>query len=97
MTIIKKFDIEEQKKFPKRMTFFSVAILTTLVVLQIWANNTLATYGAKLESISILNQTLEMENLVLQNKIAEASSLNNIASKSATLGLSIPKSVQYLR
>lgn len=96
MTIIRKFDIEEQKRFPKKMTFMSIVLLAILSVMQIWANNTLATYGAKLEEISQLDQSLQMENQVLENKIATLSSLNNIASQSATLGLTTPKSVQYL-
>ncbi len=96
MTIIRKFDIEEQRKFPKKMTFLSIVLLAVLSVMQIWANNTLAVHGAKLEEISQLDQILELENQVLENKIATLSSLNNIASQSATLGLSTPKSVQYL-
>lgn len=96
MTIIKKFNIEEQKRFPKKMTFLSVLLLVVLSIMQIWANNTLAIYGAKLEEISQIDQSLQMENQVLENKIAILSSLNNIASKSATLGLGTPKSVQYL-
>lgn len=100
MTIIRKFNIEEEKKSglrTKKTIFFSIIITICLVVMQIWANNTLAIYGSKLESISQLNQTLELENQVLTNKIATSSSLSHIASQSATLGLGIPKSVQYLR
>lgn len=100
MTIIRKFNIEEEKTSglrTKKAGFISFAILACLVVLQVWANNTLAMYGSKLDSISQLDSSLELENQVIENKIAELSSLNNIASKSATLGLSTPKSVQYLR
>ncbi len=100
MTIIRTFDTEEKKPVvnwrTKKVGAVASVLLGLLVVMQIWANNTLVVYGEKFEEISYLNQNLIMENQVLENKIATLSSLNNIATKSGELGLSTPKAVQYL-
>lgn len=96
MTIIRQFDLEEEKKFPKKMAFLVSFALLGLVIAEIWANNTLASFGKRFEDIQVMDQSLRLENQILENKIAEVSSLNNIASKSAELGLGSPKSIQYL-
>ncbi len=96
MTIIKTFEQPEKKSHSKKYIGLCLISLTFLIVLQVWANNTLAIYGDKFDSVSRLQQSIMLENQLLQNQIAEYSSLSNIASKSATLGLSKPKNVQYL-
>lgn len=98
MTIIKKFEPElEKSKFPKKYGALGVLILFILTVIEIWASNTVITYGEKYESLSRLSKGLLMENQVLQNEIAKSTSLISIASKSAQLGFSKPESIQYIR
>ena len=98
MTIIKKFDTEEiNQKFPKKYIFLITASLLTLIIVQIWTNNTSVTFGEKFEQLSKLAQTLKMENQILRNEIARESSLEVVASKSAKLGFSKAESIQYIR
>lgn len=98
MTIIKKFDTTEpQKGFPKKYIGLIVACLFILMLVEVWANNNVVTYGEKFEKLSSLAKTLSLENQVLENEIAQQKSLNNIASKSAELGFSPPESIQYIR
>lgn len=99
MTIIKTFENDYiEPSWRKRRFLFPTALLLILLMLaEIWANNTLVTYGGKFENISRLKQALEMENQVLENKIAKESALINIASQSATLGFSEIKTIQYIR
>lgn len=99
MTIIKTFDTSEepQKSFPKRYFVFTIFGLIVLTLIEIWANNTVVSYGSKFEKLSILQKNLQMENLILQNDIAKNSSLVVIASKSAELGFSSTQSIQYIR
>lgn len=100
MTIIKTFELEDQKTDQKwktkKLGVLIGLFLVFLVILEIWANNTLITYGEKFEKISVLQTTLQLENQVLENRIAKESALNNIATVSSTLGLASPKSIQYL-
>lgn len=98
MTIIKKFDTEiPEKSFSKKYISLVVGCLFVLMLVKIWASNSVVTYGEKLERLSSLTKTLNLENQILENEIAKKMSLNNIASKSAELGFSEPESIQYIR
>lgn len=85
MTIIKKHII------------FVVVGLFVLMLIEIWTSNNVVTYGEKLERLSVLSKTLDLENQILENEIAKRQSLNSVASKSAELGFSAPESIQYIR
>lgn len=97
MTIIKKFEPDDQRdKFPKKYLTVVILSIFILTVAEIWASNTLVTYGDKFENLSSLSKSLEMENRILENEIAKHSSLDSIASKSASLGFSSSESIQYI-
>lgn len=103
MTIIKKFDTSKIDKprsvfhFSKKFIILSVISILILVIVEVWASNTVVTFGDRLERISALQQSLRMENQILENEIAKKSALVNIASDSAMLGFSKPSQVQYIR
>ncbi len=98
MTIIKKFDPEEHtKKFPKKYIILTVMSLFVLILIEIWASNTVVSFGEKFQSLSVLKQALQMESQILQNEIAKGSSLTSIASQSAGLGFTKLESIQYIR
>lgn len=98
MTIIKKFETTEQKKdFKKKYIGIIIGCLFVLMLVEIWANNNVVTYGEKYEKLSSLAKTLSLENQMLENEIAKEVSLSNVASKSAELGFTRPESIQYIR
>lgn len=98
MTIIKTFEVVEQKKgFSKKYLGLIATSLFALMLIEIWTNNNVVTYGEKLEKLSTLAKTLDLENQILENEIAKQRALSNIASKSAQLGFSEPESIQYIR
>lgn len=98
MTIIKKFEPDEPKsKLPKKVIGLIIFCLFLLTVVEIWTNNTLITYGERYENLSNLSKSLQMENQMLENEIAENSSLQSIASKSAVLGFIKSEGIQYIR
>lgn len=98
MTIIKKFKPEDLGKRSRKKPFIIIALcLLVLIIAQIWVNNTVVSYGGRFENISKLKETLEMENQLLENEIANDSSLTNIATKGAELGFSRLESIQYIR
>lgn len=98
MTIIKKFEPEEQKKiFPKKYIVLTILGLVVLTLVEIWASNTMIAYGEQFEKLSTLEKNLDIENQILDNEIAKNASLNSIASKSAQLGFSSNLSIQYIR
>lgn len=83
--------------FSKKFIFLAAAGLTILIIVQIWASNTAVIYGEKFDAVSALQQSLYMENQILENEIAKRASLSNIASKSAMLGFFKLVDVQYIR
>lgn len=98
MTIIKKFEPEEQKNTSSKKYFsLGIVFLLILMLAQIWASNSMAEYGEKFEKLSVLAKTLRMENQIFENEVAKRRSLANVASKSAELGFSAPESIQYIR
>ncbi len=104
MTIIKKFDTSEVTEtriklpgFSKKFILLSSLSIFVLIVVQVWASNTVVTYGDRLESITSLQQSLQMENQILENEIAKHASLVSIASESAMLGFSKTERLQYIR
>lgn len=98
MTIIKKFEPEvEKEKFPKRNITLVGLFLGVLVIVEIWVSHTLVGYGEEFKNMENLKKTLSSENQFLENEIAKYSALSNVASKSAALGFTKPKKVQYIR
>lgn len=81
------------------MIFFKVAgiSLAVLIMLQIWVSHAMITQGSNLKKIEDLQRQLVQENLILENEIATTSALLNIATASASLGFSVPKTVQYIK
>lgn len=98
MTIIKKFNPEDLEKKSSKKHWIIVAFsLFILIIIQIWASNTVVAFGEKLSSISKLKYKLEIDNQILENEIADRSSLKNLATKSSELGFSKIESIQYIR
>ena len=98
MTIIKTFETEDTKnKFSKKYIIFSLTGLLILTLIEIWVSNEAVAFGEKFEKLSILEKGLKMENQILENEIATTSAFLNVATASASLGFSIPKTVQYIK
>lgn len=98
MTIIKKFEPEEQKRgFSKKIVSLIVVFIFALTLVEIWVSNTVVTYGEKFEKLSSIRETISLENQILENEIAKHTSLGSISSRSAQLGFSRPESIQYIR
>lgn len=98
MTIVKTFDTQSsQDRFPKKYIVMAVICFVTLIITEIWASNTAIAYGEKYEKLSVMEKNFKMENQILENDIANNSSLKTIASKSAELGFSSKVSVEYIR
>ncbi|MBI4036733.1 hypothetical protein HY386_02565 [Candidatus Daviesbacteria bacterium] len=100
MTIIKKFDTSEYQENSWRKSKYWIpfgALLVSLTLAEIWANNTMVTYGERFETMSRIQNTLQMENQLLENEIAKQTALSNVASESAAFGFSKSESIQYIR
>lgn len=85
------------KKSSKKPLILLGIFLLILIVAQIWVNNALVSDGEKLENIIKLKKTYEMENILMENEIANNLSLATIATRSSELGFLTPEKIQYIR
>lgn len=96
MTIIRSFDKEKDRKIDIKYLTFLIIFVSFLVILKIWVNNIISSYGEKLERTSNLQESFVLENEILENEIARFSSLQVVLKESQMLGFSGPKSIKYI-
>lgn len=94
MSITKK--LEENNSYKRQLIAVSLGIVI-LILAELWISNTMISSGERLVELEKLQQNLKLENLNLENELAEYLSLENVASVSASFGFSKPKEVKYLR
>lgn len=75
----------------------SVVFLLAIFALEVWMVNRLSTYGEKLNQIKLAESKLQLENQLLENKIAQKSSLLQTTKNSGQLGFSEIKNVEYIK
>lgn len=101
MTFLKKFEPEKESKLlvwkTRRILLFAGIFLSGLLVIEIWIGHSLINSGEKLQRIDDIKESLTLENQILENEIATRSALINIATRSAELGFSSVKDIQYIR
>lgn len=66
-------------------------------ILEIWMVNRLSTDGQKIAEIKAAEARLELENQVLENTIAENSSITALEQKMAPLGFDTSKNFIYIK
>jgi hypothetical protein len=86
----------EQQDLKKRIFLIIFILIIPAVVLEIWSVNRLATLGSKINTLEQTKAALTLENQVLENQIAQKSSLAEIEDSSKQLGFQKIKSVTYL-
>ena|SRR5258708_23110914 len=92
--MIKKIEF---RKIPKKKIVLStMAGILVLVILEIWALNRLATYGEQILKFEKASNELKLENQILQNQIAQKSSLNKVEDQSFSLGFRPIHHIEYL-
>lgn len=95
MNLLKNF--EPEKNFKRKYLPFILVIVISVVVLEIWATNRLATYGEKITELERSRVGLEMENQLLEKEIAEKASLYENEKISKKLGFGEIKNIEYLK
>ncbi len=80
----------------KRHIGMVLLLVIPLIVIEIWAVNRLSTYGEQISKLEETRAALEIENKILENKIAKETSLLNMVSLSSQLGFEVALNVEYL-
>ncbi len=70
-----------------RVIFVSLlAVIVTLTIIHVMVSNMLSTTGIELENLQTDLTKYKKENVILEEQVLEASSLDHIASAAASLG-----------
>ena len=84
-------------RFSRRKVTLSLLVLLPLgVILQIWVSNRLTTFGQEINQIERLRSQLVLENQLLENEIAERSSLKLMKVYATNLGFVSARNIEYL-
>lgn len=86
----------EQSDLKKRILLIIFILIIPAMLLEIWSVNRLATLGSKISTLEQTKASLTLDNQVLDNQIAEKSSLNQIEVASKQMGFQKIKSITYL-
>ncbi|GEM_PF-1627628 len=96
-----KFLKQEESKLPKnrlkKTLKIGVVFFLLILAVLLWSVNRLSTYGEKIQELKVAQARLELENQVLENKIAQGASLHSIEKKASVLGFDSVKNYQYLK
>lgn len=94
MTILKKFETDSILR--KKMVILPVVVILLVSILEIWMVNRLSTYGDQIYQLQQNEASLRLENQLLENEIAERSSLIEGEKASKSLGFEKAKNLEYL-
>jgi len=72
-------------------------VFLTAAIIEIWTVNRLSTYGQKISNIEQSKTELTLENQILQDEIAQKSSLSEVEKYATTLGFDSDPKIQYLQ
>lgn len=98
--IMRKFHQVEttqtRRYFPPFVKLIIVVMVVALFV-EVWAVNRLSTSGAKINELKRQQAALQLQNQVLEDKVAQSASLRTIASQSGNLGFGSIKNIEYIK
>lgn len=72
-------------------------IFVFILVLEVWMANRLSTYGYKIQQMKQLKSEISLQNQLLENEIAQDSSLSIIEAKANKLGFDTIKNIEYIK
>ncbi len=91
-----------QESTPTRR-FFSplvkglIVVIVVALFVEVWAVNRLSTSGAKINELKRQQASLELQNQVLEDKVAQSASLRTVSSQSGNLGFGSIKNIEYIK
>lgn len=78
-----------------RFIKLGVVLLVAICVLEIWISNRLATYGSKVAQMKNEEAKITLQNQLLEDQIAQDSSLLSISKEAAQLGFNSISNLEY--
>lgn len=95
MQILKKFETDAW--FRKKIVIFPLILIILVALLEIWAVNRLSTFGVQISELERNAENLRLENQLLENEIAQKSSLNEQQKDSQKLGYVRVRNIEFIK
>jgi cell division protein FtsL len=95
--MFQSLNLEDRPWFRKKIIGLILLIVAGVVVLEIWMVNRLATFGEQLSKLEEIKGSLITENELLENEIAEKSSLIHLGDKAKEEGFGPIKALKYVK
>lgn len=89
-------NIKSKNKILKSVKILA-AVFLIIFLFEVWMTSRLSTYGNKIQEIKNTQAKLQLENQVLENQIAQSTSLLSLEKKSTELGFDSIKNLEYYR
>lgn len=94
LRLIQAEENQPQKRIT-RIIKVGAVLFGLVLILEIWMANHLSTYGSKIEELGQAKAVLELENQMLENTIAQKSSLLSVESSANILGFQSIANLEY--
>ncbi len=95
--MLERFNLENKPWFRKKIIGLIILVVGLVAVLEIWTVNRLATYGEQLSKLEQIKGSLTTENELLENQIAEKSSLSHLNDQALSEGFRPIKDVAVVK
>lgn len=95
MKLLRKF--ETDSNLGRKIIIIPIILIVCISILEIWIVNRLSTYGDQISNLEQREVSLKLENQILENQIAEKSSLLEIEKLSKSIGFNSNKNIEYIK
>ena len=77
--------------------FTVILFILVITIIEIWVVNRLSTYGAQILALEKTHESIKLENKILENQIAEKSSLLRIKEEAKKNGFENISKIEYIK
>ncbi len=88
---------EEPKSKFKKWAKLGIPLVIAVLFLEIWSVNRLSTFGKKIDELKQTEREIVLQNTILENQIAQKSSLLLLEGQSKSLGFGTTSTIQYIK
>jgi len=95
--MLERFNLENKPWFRKKLLALILVVVAVVAIMEIWMVNRLATYGEQLSKLDQIQDSLVTENELIENEIAQKSSLSHLGEAAKEQGFYTIKNIEYFK
>lgn len=83
--------------FNRKILFAVILFIIIITIIEIWVVNRLSTFGAQILALEKSQESLKLENKILENQIAEKAALIKVKEESKKMGFDSIQKIEYIK